>query len=102
MNNLNDKKENFPTNEQENPASKLWSLIIYKTDDMNIDLVFSILVNLLNKTEEQAFLHIGEIGENGSTVIASYIQEIAATIKDRIEKEVLHQDSSFQITMGPE
>lgn len=101
MSNLNS-KESLPVNEQENPASKLWSLIIYKTDGMNIDLVFYILVNFFKKTEEQAFIHISEIGESGSTVIASYVQEIATTIKEKIEKEVLLLDSSFQITIGPE
>lgn len=101
MSNLNS-KENLPVNEQENPASKLWSLIIYKTDEINIDLVFHILVNFFKKTEEQAFIHIGEIGENGSTIIASHIQEIATTIKENIEKEFLLLDSSFQITIGPE
>jgi len=67
------------TNKQAIKPPSMWNVLFLNDDFTTFEFVMALIIQVFNKTEEQAHLITKDIHEKGKGIVGTYTKEIAAT-----------------------
>ncbi len=80
---------------------QMWNVIMLNDDFTTFEFVMACLIQIFNKTEQQAFMITQQIHESGKGIVGQYPKDIAETKKEYAMAFARQEKHPLNVTIEP-